>query len=223
MDLDAESCLPKEFQQFLKDNHVEWSKLLEFAVSKGIGWVCCQLKEVPVKSAVMKFCIANKLQLQQLLGGVFKILTKYLTEQEKRAAIAAASLKVGTRAAIHTGIETVAKKGTKTAAKTVIKTGTTAGAKVSAKSAVKSIGAVAAPVGIIADITQAGLEIAGYKKKNRQGSWCHRECCLRSYGWIYIWRSYWCFCRSCSRIWTMGRRRDNWTILGKMWQKLIGV
>lgn len=153
---DATDNLRTALNKFLREEIPGWIKLTYDAVKNGVSWGLERLKDF--KDVILQKCREHDPATRH-------ILVEFGAKSLGRLAVSKATAEVGKTAAkgiAKRGSKVIAKKGSVAIfSKTVFKGITATAAKTSLKTVLKS---AATPVGVVADIGQAGLEAAGYKR-----------------------------------------------------------
>ena len=131
----------RALHDYLDREYGGWRQIVRTAVEKGVEAALRAL--TAVKEEVLIVCRDNK--------DLIETLTKFAVKTTARE-----GARTGGKGIVKAGIKETTIVGTKNVAKV--------GAKQAAKGLIKS---AANPVGIASDLAQAGLEVAGYKKKGK--------------------------------------------------------
>ena len=180
----------REVIQQLRNSFPQWNEIVREAINRGIAAGQQLLRKI--KSAILRFCQENpriaeaiarfgaktigKLAVNIVTKGTAKLATRAVEKTAlKKAGITVIKtagktvIKTAEKVMIKTANKTVMKSAgktvIKTAGKTVVKTGGKTTLKTAGKAVIKA--ASLSPGVIIADFTQEGLEMAGYKKTGK--------------------------------------------------------
>ena len=163
----------KIFNEWLEKKYGGWNEILKTAFDKGEQPAISALEAA--KDEIVGICKENSKLLEQLAKVTTKACLSSVGTKQALKAAANLSVQEGTKQAA----KIVAAQATKSATKEVIKATTIEGTKQtviqatklvaaqSTKSVTKSLKSAANPLSLGADLTQAGLEVAGYKEAGK--------------------------------------------------------
>lgn len=159
----------KAVSSYLNENYGGWKEIVKTAVEKSIDAAIEALKAV--KEEVTKVCLENAELMKQLGKVVVKVTAREVITKtgvkvgarEAARATAKCVVSAGTKRASKFATRRAAQVATKETVKLVTRGGTKFAAKEATKLGSKSLLKASNPIGIGADLAQAGLEAAGYE------------------------------------------------------------